>query len=185
MSLLPSRERPREAARDPTAVPQATPVGAADMRSSPLEATHEGVTHSREPTVEEIAASATAEAQIVRADRNRVRARAWAGQFERIFVEPNEALAIRLTLAKQDTSQPVRIEADNGGSLNRRLGPLVLNPGAQGGPLEFQYAVGMHRGRYTLLVTQGSREELMEFWVGDPMPLGQAGPPRAFSGDNT
>ena len=133
----------------------------------------------------ETVAPTTATAQITRADKSVLEIRALDGEFARVHVEPNEVLTIRLALKDFDSGSKVRIHADNGGCLNHRLGPLVLDPPAVDDAVAFQYAVGGHRGRYTLLVLQGERQELFEFWVGPEPRTGQAAPVRVFHPDNT
>lgn len=125
----------------------------------------------------------TAEAQITRGDGSAVEMRAIDGEFARLQVEPNEILGIRLALRNLDAGRPVQIDADNGGSINRRLGPLVLVPDPASPELAFSYALGPHRGKYTLLVSQGRRQELLEFSVGPDAPLGQPGPIRSFDSE--
>ena len=137
------------------------------------------------PAVEEPEGPITATAQITRGDKSVIEARSLDGEFARILVEPNEVLTIRLALSGFDPNREVRVDADNGGSLNRRLGPLTLPPNQDGNTLEFQYAAGGHRGKYTLYVRQGQRREFMEFWVGPEPPRGQPGPEREFNPDRT
>lgn len=138
-------------------------------------------TPSDELTPEMIERLTTATARILRADGSALVLRSVDGEFERVRVEPNEVLTVRLNLRNLDPQQPVLIEADHGGSLNRRLGPLVVQPKTKDEAIEFQYAVGGHRGKYTLIVCQGDRQELLEFRAGPEPPTGQAGPPRSFN----
>jgi hypothetical protein len=138
-----------------------------------------------EETAAEPIAIPTATAQITRADKSVLEIRAIDGEFARVHVEPNEVLTIRLVLKNFDSGSKVRIDADFGGCLNHRLGPLVIEPKAGDDAVAFQYAVGGHRGKYTLLVLQGARQELFEFWVGPEPQTGQAGPMRVFHPDNT
>lgn len=123
---------------------------------------------------------ATATAQIVRGDGSRIEVRSIDREFERLLVETNEVLSIRIALTEVDPRRTVLVEADHGGCLNRSLGPLVLQPTAADGTIEFQYAVGGNKGKYTLFVSQGSRQELMSFYAGREPPTGQSGPPRFF-----
>lgn len=123
----------------------------------------------------------TAEAQIIRGDGSKVDMRSIDGEFDYLLVYPNEHLRIRVALKNGDASAPVLIEADNGGSLNQQVGPLCLPPAAGEGAIEFHYAIGGNSGKYTLFLSQGERQEFMEFWAGPETPLGQAGPPRSFS----
>lgn len=128
----------------------------------------------------EIEPDATATAQIVRGDGSRVEVRSIEREFERLMVDTNEVLSIRIALNDVDPRRTVLVEADNGGCLNRRLGPLVLQPAAADGAIEFQYAIGGSKGKYTLFVSQGARQELLEFFAGQEPATGRSGPPRNF-----
>ncbi|HMP76411.1 MAG TPA: hypothetical protein PKE12_08960 [Kiritimatiellia bacterium] len=125
----------------------------------------------------------TATATITRGDGVTLELHAIDGEFARVGVEVNEVLAIRIHLRGVDSTQPIRLEADHGGSLERRRGPLVLMP--NGGDIAFSYAVGGHSGRYPLMVIQGERQELLEFSVGPEPPVGASGPLRIFNPDRT
>jgi hypothetical protein len=125
----------------------------------------------------------TATAQITRGDGATLDLRAIDGEFMRVGVEPKEVLTIRLALVNPADGQPIRIDADNGGSLNRQLGPLTINPQRGQPAVEFRYAIGGHRGKYTLLVTQGDRQELLEFYAGPERAVGRPGPLRTFNAD--
>jgi hypothetical protein len=133
----------------------------------------------------EAEAPTTAAAQLMRSDQSRVDARSVDGEFECVHVAPNEILRIRLAPSGFDPRQPIRIDADHGGSLNRQLGPALVSADPNTGEFEFQYAVGGHSGRYSLHITQGTRQELMTFFVGPEPPAGQAGPARRFDPDPT
>lgn len=134
-----------------------------------------------EMTPERIEALTTAAAQIVRGDGSKWDVRSIDREFERLHVDPNESLHIRVALKGFDANRPVLIEADNGGSLNRRVGPLALLPGSEDGAVEFDYAIGGSKGRYTLFISQGDRQELLEFYAGQEPPTGQSGPPMVFN----
>ncbi|MBU1693618.1 MAG: hypothetical protein KKC51_06605 [Verrucomicrobia bacterium] len=136
---------------------------------------------SDELTPELMEALTTAIARIRRGDGSALDLRAVDGEFERVQVEPNEVLTVRLILRNLDASRAVLIEADHGGSINHRLGPLTIQPKTANETFEFQYAIGGHPGKYTLIVSQGSRQELLEFRAGPEPPTGQAGPPRIFN----
>lgn len=140
---------------------------------------------SDELTPEQIDALITASARITRGDGTVLNLRSLDGEFARVQVEPNEVLAVQLFLRDLVAGRGVLVEADHGGSINHRLGPLALQPKAANATLEFQYAVGGHPGKYTILVSQGGRQELLEFYVGPEQPRGQAGPTRNFTPDNT
>ena len=136
-------------------------------------------------TPEMLESLTTATAQIVRGDGSREDLRSIDGEFDRVQVAPNEHLKIRVALRGLDASRPVWVEADNGGSLNQRVGPLVLPPAADNGAIEFDYAIGGNTGRYTLFVSQGGRQELLEFRAGPEPPTGQSGPTRIFNPEHT
>ena len=134
-------------------------------------------------TPEMIESLTTATAQIVRGDGSKEAIRSVDGEFDRVQVEPNEHLKIRLALRDFDSGRAVLVEADNGGSLNQRVGPLVLPPAAGEDAIEFDYAIGGNTGRYTLMVSQDGRQERLEFRAGPEPPTGQAGPIRIFNPD--
>ena len=134
-------------------------------------------------TPEMLESLTTATAQIVRGDGSKEAIRSVDGEFDRVQVEPNEHLKIRLALRGFDSGREVLVEADNGGSLNRRVGPLVLQPAAGEDAIEFDFAIGGNTGRYTLMVSQDGRQERMEFRAGPEPPPGQAGPIRIFNHD--
>ena len=136
-------------------------------------------------TPEMLESLTTATAQVVRGDGSQVAIRSLDGEFDRLLVDPNERLKIRVALRGFDVRRPVLIEADNGGSLNQRVGPLVLQPAAGDGAVEFDFAIGGNTGRYTLLVSQDGRQERMEFRAGPEPPTGHSGPSRKFNPERT
>lgn len=140
---------------------------------------------AEEVTPERLETLTTATAQVVRGDGRQVDVRSIDGEFDRLLVDPNERLKIRVALRGFDVLRPVLVEADNGGSLNQRVGPLVLQPAAGDGAVEFDFAIGGNTGRYTLLVSQDGRQERMEFRAGPEPPTGQSGPPRNFNPERT
>ena len=136
-------------------------------------------------TPEMLESLTTATAQVVRGDGSQVAIRSLDGEFDRLLVDPNERLKIRVALRGFDAGRTILVEADNGGSLNQRVGPLVLQPAAGDGAVEFDFAIGGNTGRYTLLVSQDGRQERMEFRAGPEPPTGQSGPPRNFNPERT
>lgn len=132
-----------------------------------------------EPTPEELDKLTTATGEVVRADGSRVAIRSVDGEFGRLTAEANEPVRIAVKLRGADTSRPVWVEADNGGCLEGRAGSLLVDCDAEGG-IEFSYALGGNTGKYTLMLSQGARQELLEFWVGKETPMGQPGPVRVF-----
>ena len=135
---------------------------------------------SDEWTPERLKALTTATAKITRGDGSTADIRSIDHEFDLLKVDPNENLMIRVALRDLDANRPILVEADNGGSLNRKVGPLVLLPAAGDGAIEFQYSIGGNAGKYTLFLSQGNRQEFLELWAGPEMPVGQAGPPRSF-----
>lgn len=125
----------------------------------------------------------TATAHITRADGSTLNLSALDGEFERVAVDANESLQIRLVLRNGDPSEPIRIDADNGGSLNRQVGPLMLFADSARSEINFQYVAGGHPGRYPLAVSQGTRFELLDIYVGPERHIGQPGPARFFRGE--
>ncbi len=137
--------------------------------------------NSTEPTPEMLESLTTATAQITRGDGSRLEIRSIDHEYDPLTVDPNETLKMRIALKGYDKTRPILIEADNGGSLNQKVGPLSLMPDPENGVVEFQYAVGGNTGKYTILLSQGNRQEFMELWAGPEMPVGQSGPTRSYN----
>ncbi|MCZ7593223.1 MAG: hypothetical protein M5U15_14275 [Kiritimatiellae bacterium] len=134
-------------------------------------------------TVESVEPPVTAMAHITRADGSTLDLSAVDGEFERVTVDANEPLHIRLVLRGCDPSEPIRIDADNGGSLNRQVGPLTHFSDSASSEINFQYVTGGHPGRYPLAVSQGTRFELLDIYVGPERLSGQPGPARFLHGE--
>lgn len=134
-------------------------------------------------TVESVEPPVTAMAHITRADGSTLDLSAIDGEFERIAVDANEPLQIRLVLRNGDPSEPIRIDADNGGSLNHQAGSLTLFADSARSEINFQYVAGGHPGRYPLAVSQGTRFELLDIYVGPERHIGQPGPARFLHGE--
>lgn len=138
-----------------------------------------------EPTPQMLESMTTATAQITRGDGSKLDIRSIDGECGRVTVEANEHLTIRLALKNGDENQPILIEADNGGILNQNKGPIAVQPEVGIGGIEFQYILGGDTGKYTLYVSQGGRQELLEFWVGPEPSTGRSGPPRFFNPEHS
>jgi len=96
---------------------------------------------------------------------------------QRILLAPKEIVTVQIDTGGAD-NVPVRIDAPNGGSLNRHKAPAVLQ--ASEAARGVQFAVGPTRGLYTLEVNRGGQTRIFEFWVDRETPVGQPGPERTF-----
>jgi hypothetical protein len=96
---------------------------------------------------------------------------------QRILLSPKEIVTVQIDTGDAD-NVPVRIDAPNGGSLNRHKAPAVLQ--ASEAARGVQFAVGPTRGLYTLEVNRGGQTRIFEFWVDRETPVGQPGPERTF-----
>lgn len=123
----------------------------------------------------------SASAVLTRLSGERIELESLDGEFERVLAEPGEMFVVGLRSLTFSRDEPVRIDADHGGSLDRRVGPIDATQIRANGELTFSYSVGGHRGRYTVEISQGPRRELLEFWVGPELPPGEPGPARVFS----
>ncbi len=128
-------------------------------------------------------APVSARGRILRRDGTKEAVEFIDGECDGLSADFNEPLYIRLHLENVRTGQPVRLEADNGGVLNQTFGTAVVMPDADSGEIGFEYVLGGHSGRYTVYITQGDRQEVLEFRVGPEPPRGEAGPPRFFNPD--
>lgn len=134
------------------------------------------------PTTEpEDAGPITATAQITRGDKSVTEAKSLDGEFARMLVAPKEVLNIRLSLNDFDPAQQIRVEVDNGGNLNGQFGSLSLRPSAGESAVDFRYTLGPDRGKYTVFVTHGNRQEQFDFWVGPELPQAKPVPWRDFT----
>jgi len=98
---------------------------------------------------------------------------------ERVYLRANDQVRVPLNRSSLRTDRPVVLRADNGGVIDgRSLSPQVE---LSGDAAAFSFHVGPHRGLYTVTVSQGPRTETLEFWVGEPSPVGRAGPPRTIT----
>ena len=185
LALMAKRQgggKPAEVAPNTQTVPAEVSGGAPDSAKQGSNAVVANLP-ADEPTPEMLESLTTATAQITRGDGSQLDIRSIDHEFDPLKVEPNEILKIRVALRDFDANRPILVEADNGGSLNRKVGPLALLPAAGDGAIEFQYSIGGNTGKYTLFLSQGNRQEFIELWAGPEMPVGQAGPPRSFNSE--
>lgn len=125
----------------------------------------------------------TATAQIIRENGAALDLTAIDNEFGRVHVNPNETMTITVQLQNAQNEQGLVIEAGHGGNINGGRGAVAVN--ANNGVIKFQFTAGGHRGKYPVMIYQGNRQELLDFYVGDDSPTGQAGPMRTFNRDNT
>lgn len=98
---------------------------------------------------------------------------------ERVYLRANDQVRIPLNRAALLADSPIILRADNGGVIDgQALSPQVELPTDAA---SFIFHVGAHRGLYSVTVSQGSRTETLEFWVGEPTPVGQPGPVRTIT----
>lgn len=101
-------------------------------------------------------------------------------EVERLCLAPKDKVVIRFKFEKARGSVSARVSAEDGGVINGKKGSVFIP--SLGTP-EIEFAVGGHRGRYTLRVEQGDQLQIIEFWVGEEIPQGQAGPKLTFKGE--
>lgn len=96
---------------------------------------------------------------------------------QRILLAPKEIATVQIDAGTSD-SRPLKIDAPNGGSIDGRKAPAIVEPSDAARGLQF--AVGPTRGLYTLEVSRGRDTRIFEFWVDRESPVGQPGPERTF-----
>lgn len=106
----------------------------------------------------------TARGVVSGADGRRLELSALDHEFAPLEVAANESLEFRVELRDADVSAPVLLEADNGGILDGRPGACAKMPDSGGG-VEFRYVAGGNTGKYTVCLSQGRRQEMMEIRV--------------------
>jgi hypothetical protein len=97
---------------------------------------------------------------------------------QRILLAPKEIVTLQIDAGVADSSDSIKIDAPNGGSINGRKAPAVVR--AADAERGVQFAVGPSRGLYTLEVSRGRETRIFEFWVDRESPIGQPGPERTF-----
>jgi hypothetical protein len=99
---------------------------------------------------------------------------------DRIKIAPEETAVVDLKLNQGQGK--IRIEAPNGGLINRDRANLEVDPMPVEQSLRFDFTPGRDPGRYTIEVSQGNSKETLEFWVGEESPVGKSGPNLRFTG---
>lgn len=95
-----------------------------------------------------------------------------------ILLEPKEIVTLQIDAGVADSSDSIKIDAPNGGSINGHKAPAIVR--ATDAERGIQFAVGPSRGLYTLEVSRGRQTRIFEFWVDRESPIGQLGPERTF-----
>ena len=96
---------------------------------------------------------------------------------QRILLAPKEIVTLQIDGATAGAGT-LRIDAPNGGSINGRKAPAIVE--ASEAARGLQFTVGPTRGLYTLEVSRGGATRIFEFWVDRESPGGQPGPDRTF-----
>jgi hypothetical protein len=105
------------------------------------------------------------------------------GSFDdRNNLDPKESITVDLKLNRHKGK--IRIDAPNGGSINRKRGGTEIDVPPAGQSAHVDFSVGASPGRYTLEVSQANVTETLEFWVGPEPPSGRPGPKLTFTGGN-
>jgi hypothetical protein len=97
---------------------------------------------------------------------------------ERILLAPKEIVTLQIDAGVAQSGDSIKIDAPNGGSINGRKAPAIVQPADA--ERAVQFAVGPSRGLYTLEVCRGRETRIFEFWVDRESPIGQPGPERTF-----
>lgn len=97
---------------------------------------------------------------------------------QRIQLNPNETVEVRLDRREVDPSRPLTIRADDGGVIDGRNLQSEVLFAAGAIPQSFTFTLGKDRGLYVVSIIQGDYIERLEFWAGAPLPKGAAGPQR-------
>ncbi len=97
---------------------------------------------------------------------------------KRVLLEPKESVKLRIK-SKKKTGK-IKFLAPNGGTFNRRRGPLKIDAAKLDGDTEIEFTAGPSRGRYTVEMSSGAETEILEFWVGEEAPRGRPGPDLEF-----
>lgn len=132
------------------------------------------------PAQDEDEGPVTATAVVSREKGEKINLKSVDGLFKQVILSPAESIQIDLDLSRFDQSRQIRLIANNGGSINRKIGPTVVDPSGET-HTTFTFGVGATTGAYTVEIMQGTRTEMLDFWVGPLPPRGEAGPNRTFT----
>lgn len=141
------------------------------------------VTPAETPAAPENIGPVTATAIIMREDGTHIELSAIDSEFRRVYAHPNETLMVSVSLKNAHAEQGILVETGHGGNINGGRGVASLI--GREGTIEFKFSAGAHRGKYPVFIYQGNRQEMLDFYVGDEAPAGQAGPARSFNWDNS
>lgn len=100
------------------------------------------------------------------------------GSFGRILIGPKAKADIQVAYAKGQAGEVVLVQPMDGGRVGDKLGGLKLELDKQG-MLRFQFEANEERGIYRVLLRKQTDLKLVEFWVGDPLPVSERRKPEA------
>ena len=100
----------------------------------------------------------------------------YAGQFPMAL---HGTVRLRIQLVNLEVGKPLSVEAPHGGVFNGKESHFTWTPQGADETLELSFQVGRSTGVYLITLRQGQREETIEFWAGEPKPLGEVGPQTA------
>lgn len=136
-----------------------------------------------EQAIESSENAITATAILTRADGSQLELTAIDREFERISLLPGETVRLQVALISAAPGHAFTVETGHGGNINGTRGLAAVTP--RNGRIEFTFSAGGHRGKYPVFIYQGNRQEVLDFFVGDEAPTGQAGPARFFNNKNS
>jgi hypothetical protein len=94
------------------------------------------------------------------------------GNFQRVHVSANEMVAVNVDYVQGHDGEAVSIMVLDGGQLDngQPTKRLVLGEDKR---LAFNFQVTEQRGVHRVKLSKGADQKLLDFWVGEPLPLQQ------------
>jgi hypothetical protein len=93
-----------------------------------------------------------------------------AGRFNRVRVVPNKALPVSVEYAEGEPGQNVVVEVEDGGELGNGKGVEVVKLDSQR-QVNFSFKADATPGKYQVVLRKGVDEKVLEFWVGEDLPV--------------
>jgi hypothetical protein len=95
------------------------------------------------------------------------------GGFQRIYVQPSEQIPVQVAYPEGNPGETVTIEAEDSGRVVGTKGWVSLGRLDEQRALSFVFQVSDNLGTHRVLLRRGRDVKVLDFWVGNELPLRQ------------
>lgn len=95
------------------------------------------------------------------------------GAFQRIYVKPSEQIPVQVAYPEGKPGETVTIEAEDSGRVVGAKGWVSLEQLDEQSALSFVFQVSENLGTHRVLLRKGRDVKVLDFWVGNELPLRQ------------